>query len=215
MNSIGKDEGRPLQNRKPSDKGSEYLRRVKELSSEQAEPSPPPPCSSAPTPSVAPSGKERRRSPRFHCSGSAEFRVEGTDVRLWGTLTDLSLHGCYVEINTTFPVDTHVQLILDAMDIRVQMQAVVRVSYPFLGMGLAFLKIEPGQLLQLKRLLAVLSEHAPAAAMACKTCHTASSTQSLADVDPGAMLDALTQFFRNNPLLSRPEFYALAKRARR
>ena len=31
-------------------------------------------------------GRERRRSIRFRRSGSAEFCVEGSDVRMWGTL---------------------------------------------------------------------------------------------------------------------------------
>src|SRR5229473_3941135 len=42
--------------------------------------------------------KERRQSPRLRCSGSVEFRAEGNNARKWGTLTDVSLHGCYVEM---------------------------------------------------------------------------------------------------------------------
>ena len=56
---------------------------------------------------AAPRAVERAAaSPRYACSGSVEFRTEGSDVRMWGTLTDISLHGCYVEMTTTFPVDT-------------------------------------------------------------------------------------------------------------
>ena len=40
------------------------------------------------TPQPSPPYKERRRSPRYHCSGSAEFQAEGSEVRSWGTLTD-------------------------------------------------------------------------------------------------------------------------------
>ena len=132
---------------------------------------------------------------------------------MWGTLTDVSLHGCYVEMNNTFPVDTKLSLVLEAMDIRVHTQAVVRVSYPFLGMGLAFLKIDPGQLQQLKQMLHALSgktslSNTKAAAA------TSISTHSLADVDPRVMLDALSEFFRTNSRLSRTEFYEIAKRAR-
>jgi hypothetical protein len=134
---------------------------------------------------------------------------------MWGTLSDVSLHGCYVEMNNTFPVNTRVNLRLEAMGIRAQMQAVVRVSYPFLGMGLCFLKIEPGQLMLLERLLAALSEPASAPDPSLRPTHTETSTHSLADVDPKVMLDGLTEFFRGNSQLSREEFYHIAKRARR
>ena len=44
--------------------------------------------------------KERRQSPWLRCSGSVEFRADGSDVRMWGTLTDISLHGRYLEMNS-------------------------------------------------------------------------------------------------------------------
>ncbi|HEY6302122.1 MAG TPA: hypothetical protein VIX14_03565, partial [Terriglobales bacterium] len=36
-----------------------------------------------------------------------------------GTLTDVSLHGCYLEMNTTFPVGTKVKLVLKSFGVRV------------------------------------------------------------------------------------------------
>ena len=77
-------------------------------------------------------------------------------MRLWGTLTDISLHGCYVEMNTTFPVDTKVDLVLKSCGVRIQVSGTVRASYPFLGMGVGFGKIEPEQQAHLKELLAAL-----------------------------------------------------------
>lgn len=197
-----------------SEDGTEYLRRIKEFSSEPTRPAPTP-APAEPSPNLSHSASERRRSPRFHCCGSAQFRAEGSETRMWGTFSDVSLHGCYVEMNNTFPVDTKVSLVLEAMGIRVLTQAVVRVSYPFLGMGLAFLKIEPGQLQQLKRMLASLSTQASPSNTPPKEVAGSASTHSLADVDPRVMLDALTEFFRTNALLSRQEFYVIAKRARR
>ena len=81
---------------------------------------------------------ERRRQPRYKCEGSAEFSVEGSDIRTWGTLTDISMCGCYVELQATFPVDTQLNLLLEVNEVRVQLSGVVRVSYPFLGMGISF-----------------------------------------------------------------------------
>src|SRR5208282_4990825 len=56
----------------------------------------------APTPGGAVFVKERRRSQRFQCSGSVELQPQDGSAHMWGALTDISLHGCYVEMPTTF-----------------------------------------------------------------------------------------------------------------
>jgi hypothetical protein len=132
---------------------------------------------------------------------------------MWGTLTDVSLHGCYVELNNTFPSGTRMRLTLEALGVRVRVQGTVRVSYPFLGMGICFSEIEPGQQLQLEQLLAALSGQSSAASSTAAAAPV--ETHSLADVDTKTMLDGLTEFFRSNQLLSRKEFYQIANRARR
>jgi PilZ domain len=196
------------------EEGANYLRRLKTQAAEDA-PSTPPATSSIAVPATAgsPGFKERRRSPRFQCSGSAEFWPEGSEVRMWGTLTDVSLHGCYVEMNNTFPLGTRMRLTLEALGVRVRVQGTVRVSYPFLGMGICFSEIEPAQQLQLEQLLTALAGQSSQSDTASTP--VASSTHSLADVDSKTMLDELTEFFRSNQLLSRKEFYQIANRARR
>jgi len=159
-----------------------------------------------------PASKERRQSPRLRCSGSVEFRAEGNDTRMWGTLTDLSLHGCYVEMNTTFPVDTRVDLVLKSFGIRILALGTVRATYPFLGMGICFAELEPTEKLQLKQLLAALAGRraangAPAEENGVK--------ETLKAADPRAFLDEVTAFFQKSPLLSRDDFHQIAKRARR
>lgn len=197
-----------------TDDAVNYLRRLKTQVTEDA-PSTPAAASSIVVPATADSlgFKERRRSPRFQCSGSAEFWPEGSEVRMWGTLTDVSLHGCYVEMNNTFPSGTRMRLTLEALGVRVCVQGTVRVSYPFLGMGICFSEIEPGQQLQLEQLLAALSGQSSAAISTAAAAPV--ETHSLADVDERTMLDGLTEFFRSNQLLSRKEFYEIANRARR
>jgi hypothetical protein len=132
---------------------------------------------------------------------------------MWGTLTDISLHGCYVEMSFTFPVDTKVNLVLKSCGIRVQVSGTVRASYPFLGMGIGFAEIDPEQQLQLKQLLAALGGQSaffrgvPAPENAVK--------DTVRSADPRALLDEVTEFFRKNQLLSRDEFHQIAKRVRR
>jgi hypothetical protein len=193
--------------------GADYLRQLKNEAAQDA-PTTPAAASRIVVPATT-SFKERRRSPRLQCSGSAEFRPAGSDVRMWGTLTDVSLHGCYVEMNNTFPVGTRVSLTMEALGIRVSVQATVRVSYPFLGMGMCFSEIEPGQQLQLEQLLAALSGQSAMSNSASTDAPDANSTHSLADVDSKTIVDQLAKFFRDNRLLSRQEFYQIATRSRR
>ena len=66
------------------------------------------------------------------------MRTEGCDVRTWATFTDISLYGCYIEAQATFPAGTVLNLKLEANGIRVETRGNVRVNYPYLGMGVAF-----------------------------------------------------------------------------
>src|SRR5260370_31076297 len=166
-------------------------------------------------PAAAKSGgwKERRQSPRLRCSGSAEFRTEASDVRIWGTVTDVSLHGCYVEMNTTFPIGTKVDLVLKSFGIRIEAPGTVRASYPFLGMGICFAEIEPVQQLHLKDLLGALAGRS--AVSNGISAEEKSVKDALRSADPKAFLDEITEFFQKNQLLSRNEFHQIAKLARR
>lgn len=189
--------------------GASYLRRLKAQPGEEV---PGTPASAAPATVAAQNsfpGKDRRRSPRFKCAGSAEFTAQDSNVRMWGTLTDISLRGCYVEMSTTFPVDTKVELVLEALGIRFRSQGTVRISYPFLGMGILFKEIAPDQRALLEQLLAALSKIANPAQPETTPHH---STEDLfVGADPIAFLNELKRFFDGKPLLSREEFYRIAK----
>lgn len=197
------------------DEGVDYLRRLKGSAAE----GPPPADAVARSGGKAPAGadsaawRERRQSPRLRCSGSAEFRTEASDVRIWGTVTDISLHGCYVEMNTTFPVGTTVDLVLKSFGIRIETPGTVRASYPFLGMGIRFEEIQPVQQLHLKDLLTALAGRS--AVSNGTSAEEKSVKDTLRSADPRAFLDEITEFFQRNQLLSRNEFHQIAKRARR
>ncbi len=197
-----------------SEDGVSYLRRLKGSVAESA------PSGTAArgggrtgVATMGPGFKDRRQSPRLRCSGSVEFRVEGSDVRMWGTLTDISLHGCYVEMNATFPVDTKVDLVMKSFGIRIHTAGRVRATYPSLGMGIRFAEIEPCEQMQLKQLLAALSGRSTI--YTAKSAEESSLKEALGSSDPRAILGEITGFFQNNQLLSRAEFYQIAKRVRR
>ena len=162
---------------------------------------------------------ERRQSHRLRCSGSVEFQAEGSDARMWGTLTDISLHGCYVEMSNTFPVDTKVNLVLKSCGLRIQTAGTVRASYPALGMGIRFARIEPAEQTHLERLLALLAGHIsvsnPGPAQKSREPENSLLKNALDSADKTAFFDQIQEFFQKNPLLSRDEFHAMAKRVRR
>jgi PilZ domain len=177
--------------------------------------------------------KERRQELRLRCSGSVEFRVEESGARVWATLTDISLHGCYVEMNSTFPVGTRVKLVLKSFGIRIQVSGSVRATYPSLGMGILFADIEREEELQLRQLLAALagrrivskSAETPANGMqdAARAGEPRLGDRRLGEPrfneprsdDPRSALDEIAAFFQKNQALSRDEFYEIAKRVRR
>jgi hypothetical protein len=125
-----------------------------------------------------------------------------------GTITGISLPGCYVEMNTTFPVGTKVDLVLKSFGIRIEAPGTVRATYPFLGMGI---------LLRGNR----TSTTATTEATARRTVSNGISApeNSMKDApgsaDPRAFLDEITEFFQKKQLLSRDEFHPIAKRVRR
>jgi len=53
-------------------------------------------------------------------------------------LTDLSLGGCYVETESPFPERSGIVLCLQAEDMEVQAEGMVRVMHPEYGMGIEF-----------------------------------------------------------------------------
>ncbi|HWZ83106.1 MAG TPA: PilZ domain-containing protein [Terriglobales bacterium] len=195
----------------PSDNSVNYLRRLKQQTeadnaSTTTAPASELSCSAAPK-------KERRRSPRYKCAGSAELTQEGSGVRMWGTLTDISLRGCYVEMSTTFPVDTKVDLILDTLGFRLRAHGVVRISYPFLGMGILLRDVDPEQRLILEKLLATLASATTVPNPLVS--REKSAAEAVASAEPISLLNEIRRFFEKNGALSREEFLRIAERCLR
>jgi PilZ domain len=101
--------------------------------------------------------KEKRRTPRYKLDGSAELREEGRNLRTWATFSDISLHGCYVEATATANVGTVLQIKLEANGFRIETRGCVRVSYPSVGMGIAFTEMSEENRTHLRELLATIS----------------------------------------------------------
>lgn len=155
---------------------------------------------------------DKRRNPRYKCEGSAEFRSEGSTVRTWATVTDLSRSGCYVEMQATSPVDTPLSMTIEVTGIRVRVKGVVRVSYPFLGMGIAFTEVAEDDKAQFEELLIRLASGitGPAYQPDAKPAQAPSEISSVAD--PRSALKAVAAFFQEHHTLTREQFVELVEK---
>lgn len=189
--------------------GADYLRRLKQ---DQGQSRPFPESSPEPAPAESAAPGERRRNPRYKCEGSATFRVQGTNVRTWGTFTDLSISGCYVELKATFPVGAIVDLELELNGLRTQIKGEVRVSYPFLGMGVAFREMTVENHQQVEAMIDTLRpslRRVPA--MEPTEAARASSMPII--VNAAAALQVLAEFFEVHAQLGKEEFVRLLRKS--
>jgi hypothetical protein len=166
----------------------------------------------APSPSSIPGGRERRRAIRYKCQGNAEFRAEGSDVRTWGALNDISLNGCYIEATAAPAVGTILYMVLEVNRIRVHLHGEVRVSYPFTGIGVAYTQIEEEERAKLCELLRSLS--ASQEVKAGLPSNTAQPPPARPLVtDPKTALNAVVKFFQARSMLSRQDFWELIRKS--
>lgn len=151
--------------------------------------------------------KEKRRSFRYKCEGSAELRQDGRDIRIWATLRDVSLHGCYVEAQATYPIGAILHMKLDANGVQVETKGLVRVNYPYLGMGIAFHETSEAVVARLREMLSKISRRTVVMVRGIPF----GTLPQLAD--PASALRALTKFFENRQILMRDEFIRILRKS--
>jgi len=81
---------------------------------------------------------ERRHTPRYPFSALAEIVDEAENARTSSRVSDLSLHGCYVEMNNPFPEGTKVMIEISTETESLETYAIVAHIEPKRGMGLTF-----------------------------------------------------------------------------
>ena len=82
--------------------------------------------------------QERRRTPRYSFVATAELIETDSEVRIASRVSELSLHGCYLDMINPFPVGTKVLVKISAGDVMFQAPATVVFSKTNLGAGLKF-----------------------------------------------------------------------------
>jgi hypothetical protein len=160
-------------------------------------------------------GAEKRRSPRYPCEGSAQMRELNCDVHTWATFTDISMHGCYVEAQATYPVGTDLHMRLEANGFRVETPGKVRVSYPYLGMGIAFVEMSEENRTRLKELLAsIVRPHVIMGPGIASTLPAFNAPEVIpAITNAQAAVDALIAFFGDRQMLMREDFIRLLRQS--
>ena len=98
-------------------------------------------------------GASRRTRPRFHCMGGVDIWQKGAASPQAGTLAEISLGGCYLEVNWALPMNTRVELHMRIGDIEVRAVGVVAYLDPSGGMGIRFNQLSPEDLHSLEALL--------------------------------------------------------------
>ncbi|HXN96501.1 MAG TPA: PilZ domain-containing protein [Candidatus Acidoferrales bacterium] len=96
---------------------------------------------------------EKRRSPRYSFIASAELIEVKADVRIVSRVSELSLHGCYLDMMNPFPKGTSVLVKIAAGDSFFEAKADIIYSQPNMGAGVRFQKIEPDSQAVLERWL--------------------------------------------------------------
>jgi hypothetical protein len=97
--------------------------------------------------------QEKRRSPRYSFIASAELIEVRADVRIATRVSELSLHGCYLDMMNPFPKDTLVLVKISAGEAFFEAKSQIVYSQPNMGAGVGFLETEPASQIVLERWL--------------------------------------------------------------
>jgi hypothetical protein len=176
-----------------------------------------PPQAAGATPArPGPGSADKRKSPRYKCKGSARIQEIGSMTSTWATFADISMYGCYVESATPLRVHAAIALKLDANGFRVETTGEVRVVYPGLGMGISFARMADEDRERLRELVRSL---APRSAMLNSSSAPRSAPVTPAEAppavaNPGAVLQAITDFFKDRHVMGRDEFLKILRQGR-
>ena len=208
-----------------NDAGASYLAALRHSSASQA-PGAAPARAPSPVQSANPvirnekaikgifSKTEKRRSPRYKCTGSARVQASGT-ASIWARFTDISIHGCYVESAAPYPKGTTVRLKLEANNFHIEATGEVSVAYPGLGMGISFTIMSESDNGRLRELVRSVSRRTLVTDLQVAPQTPSIGPSEVPPVsDPGAALKAMTTFFENRHMMGREEFLRILRENR-
>ena len=99
---------------------------------------------------------KRRKDVRYRCQNPIEIHVQ-EGVSFWGTVADLSVGGCYVEMPIPLELGKKLKIGIWLGETKAWAEARVTHSTPGLGVGMKFTEISESSLDQIRRFLESLS----------------------------------------------------------
>jgi hypothetical protein len=82
---------------------------------------------------------EKRDLKRYACSGGIEVRVRHSQrTGVWGALTEISLGGCYTQMNSPYAKDAAVDFVIRVGTVEIKGHGIIRASMNGAGMGVEF-----------------------------------------------------------------------------
>lgn len=108
-------------------------------------------------------GKERRRSPRYSCSGEAQMRIPPHVTTSKGDILDLSLEGCRIEFHAPQRIDRNqrVELLFNVNNLPFHIVAIVRSKRNLREFGFEFPQMIERIRVQLRALIEELVGQKP------------------------------------------------------
>jgi hypothetical protein len=97
--------------------------------------------------------EEKRRGPRYSFIASAELIEVQADVRIASRVSELSLHGCYLDMMNPFPKGTLVLVKIAAGEAFFEAKSKIVYAQMNMGAGVGFLEIAPASQAVLDRWL--------------------------------------------------------------
>ncbi len=97
--------------------------------------------------------QEKRRSPRYSFIASAELIEEKAEVRIASRVSELSQHGCYLDMMNPFPTGTMVLVKIAAGDAYFEAKSKIVYAQHNMGAGVGFLQVAPDSQAVLERWL--------------------------------------------------------------
>jgi eukaryotic-like serine/threonine-protein kinase len=128
----------------------------------------PPPRVPTPGPQAVPEETDdSRMQKRYPCNADVQVRVAGSaGMPNWGTITEISRSGCYIEMPGPSQVGTALELVLHLGGGELQAHGQVQSYHPPIGMGVMFLEMSNADFQRLHEILETLPPLAAEAATA-------------------------------------------------
>jgi hypothetical protein len=110
-----------------------------------------------------PVGEERRRTPRYPFIATAEVRDQSSQASISTRVTELSLHGCYLDMPNPLPKDTQINIKIYSDGKFFESTGTIVYAQPALGVGVTFREVRPQFLSVLKKwlLAAAVAKYGP------------------------------------------------------